>query len=366
MQPSHGAPSVMVLGFGDVGYPVQFSRLVPLGSSFALESLQVGASRVSGVLLDTGSSDTVLMSCSRSRLPPFCFDQSGIGPADTNPSSCVSLLEDGGDIVEYSRCSAQQWALTATSDGEQGFHASLAKTPTAAIWVARSFNATGEGNTRSWVSSGGLMGLGFPSLSSKADGRGLTAFQQLLWNAVDPTSSSSTSPVFLQGRHVVGIDFRDPGDSAGSWLHWGGLAPPGGSGKSPQSGGGSNGGSSGGGSRRGSGNSGTKDREAAAPSVQWAEPAEPADLSGALHSLRVHHLSLCGASLLRPHASSWPAIVDTGTSCLGLPSEVFDAFAAALPPAVHCEFALEQGGLCYVDANFTVRGQIQTKARLGS
>jgi len=65
---------------------------------------------------------------------------------------------------------------------------------------------------------------------------------------------------------------------------------------------------------------------------QWSE-AQPSTF----HQLSVFDLSLCGASLLGTISGWWVAIVDTGSSCLGLPSDVFEHMFNWLP--AECNFA---------------------------
>lgn len=51
-------------------------------------------------------------------------------------------------------------------------------------------------------------------------------------------------------------------------------------------------------------------------------------LYGRYHSMRVWGLSVCGYELAGQRV--WDAMIDTGASCLGLPAEMFDSFAARI------------------------------------
>ena len=58
--------------------------------------------------------------------------------------------------------------------------------------------------------------------------------------------------------------------------------------------------------------------------VQWS--SKQYELS--FHRLELFDLSICGASLLGAVSNHWPALVDTGASCLALPAELHDALFA--------------------------------------
>ena len=61
------------------------------------------------------------------------------------------------------------------------------------------------------------------------------------------------------------------------------------------------------------------DNAGSGSTIQWSVQRHPSSL----HTLDVYALSICGASLLG--TSTWPALVDTSASCLGLPAPIFTA-----------------------------------------
>jgi hypothetical protein len=57
----------------------------------------------------------------------------------------------------------------------------------------------------------------------------------------------------------------------------------------------------------------------------------PVDLFEEYHSFRLSSLSICGVDLFQNLTSTWPAIIDSGASCLGLPAEFFDMVISWMP-----------------------------------
>jgi hypothetical protein len=52
------------------------------------------------------------------------------------------------------------------------------------------------------------------------------------------------------------------------------------------------------------------------------------------HQFFASQLSFCGTSILTNWSSNWPVIVDTASSCLTLPSELYDVFSVYFDPTV--------------------------------
>ena len=71
---------------------------------------------------------------------------------------------------------------------------------------------------------------------------------------------------------------------------------------------------------------------AAVGSTQWSSLQLP---GAAFQMLDLYGLSVCGADLLGKTSASWPALVDTGSSCLTLPSDMFTSLLA-WSPNIHC------------------------------
>ena len=59
--------------------------------------------------------------------------------------------------------------------------------------------------------------------------------------------------------------------------------------------------------------------------MSWQRNANVFDL---YHTFFVQNLTICGTNLLSSYASTWPAIVDTGSVCLTLPSELYNTLIA--------------------------------------
>eukprot|EP00752_Nemacystus_decipiens_P009624 g8599.t1 len=60
-------------------------------------------------------------------------------------------------------------------------------------------------------------------------------------------------------------------------------------------------------------------------------------------------LSVCGRSMMSNVTAFWPAIVSTGSACLGLPEEFFDSLMAWLPVEENCPAQVDgapAGGMC--------------------
>jgi len=111
------------------------------------------------------------------------------------------------------------------------------------------------------------------------------------------------STIPAQHRHVFSLDLNPPAQK--SWLHFG--APEGGW-----------------------------------TDVQWGE-TQPVPLMGrlassaawAFHSFELYKLSVCNTGLLGNISSHWPAMIDSGASCLTLPKELFESVVAWVP-ALDC------------------------------
>ena len=69
---------------------------------------------------------------------------------------------------------------------------------------------------------------------------------------------------------------------------------------------------------------GAPNRSWAVGAPQWSSQQH----SPAFHRLELVDLAVCGAALIGDRSSYWPALVDTGASCLGLPERLFDALFA--------------------------------------
>ena len=302
-------------------------QLVNVGPSYALRSLDVSGQTVRTVLVDTGSSDLIVRSCA-GRSPEEegnatatpCFTPGNRSAATLDPGTCAALVEDGTDRVDFGTCMVDNdhdLALPATPK------VAAARRPP--FLVAGSMNLTNP-RFHPWEAAGGLLGLAFPSLSQHADPQGRTAFEALLWNATTATvanaatsayASSGGAGEYSSNGRLVGLDLREPpismeaidGDAraaaaaaaavaSASALHLGGLDP------------------------------------AYGNHVAWSEVATYGASAPAYHGLRLHHLGMCGQPLLAAslrETSSWPAVADTGSDCLALPSELFDAVAAWAP-----------------------------------
>ena len=70
---------------------------------------------------------------------------------------------------------------------------------------------------------------------------------------------------------------------------------------------------------------GTANRSWAVGAIQWSTNHLQANERAAFHRLELFDISVCGAALHGARSSFWPALVDTGASCLALPVELHEA-----------------------------------------
>ena len=77
-----------------------------------------------------------------------------------------------------------------------------------------------------------------------------------------------------------------------------------------------------------------------AADVAWSEIQAAPDF----HELLLFAPSICGARLLGETAGWWLALVDTGSSCLSLPADLFYGLFRWISPALReCSFNLDGG-----------------------
>jgi len=116
-----------------------------------------------------------------------------------------------------------------------------------------------------------------------------SSFQQLLLN---DTGGNNT----LQ-HSIFGLDFQAPQHNAGSGL-------------------------------QGNNNStmqiGGVSHEYASSMVWLAQATD----SPTYHEAMIKNLNICGNDLLSSYSNDWPVLVDTGSSCINLPAEIYDTFAS--------------------------------------
>jgi hypothetical protein len=145
-----------------------------------------------------------------------------------------------------------------------------------------------------WNLSSGDLGLSYnQSCTSSSLTCGPSAFQQLLLNSSSSSSSSSSNS--NDNNTTFGLDFRDANSSIASVA-----------------------------SRHSTMQLGGVDPRFEA-SLDWL--AQPTQLPY-YHMLMLENLQFCGTSLLGNYSTTWPVMVDTGSSCLSLPAEIYDSFAA--------------------------------------
>jgi hypothetical protein len=133
-----------------------------------------------------------------------------------------------------------------------------------------------------WANSTGDFGMDYNQTCC-----GLTTFQQILLDAA-PTTTAETNQTF-------GLDFRNPNSaiasiaSGSSSLQLGGVSAQ------------------------------------FESSINWlAQPgSNPTN-----HLFFLEDLSFCGIDLMGNYSNTWQVLVDTGSSCLTLPGEMYDTFAA--------------------------------------
>ncbi len=90
-----------------------------------------------------------------------------------------------------------------------------------------------------------------------------------------------------------------------------------------------------------------------APNRSWAVGAlqwSAAQNAPAFHRLELFELAVCGAGLIGQTSVFWPALVDTGASCLGLPEPLFEALFAWVSVA-NCSTPRTPTSKCRVPAS---------------
>ena len=73
--------------------------------------------------------------------------------------------------------------------------------------------------------------------------------------------------------------------------------------------------------------------------IQWSSQRHPSSFL----ALTLYEPSVCGAAILGSASAVWPAVIDTTSSCLTLPTHAFNALAAWVAPA-NCTEAAPGGG----------------------
>ncbi|CAM9247766.1 unnamed protein product [Ectocarpus sp. 4 AP-2014] len=81
--------------------------------------------------------------------------------------------------------------------------------------------------------------------------------------------------------------------------------------------------------------------------VQWGQRLTAAFPSS--WGFPAFDLAVCGRSLMSNITTFWPAVVSTGSACLGLPQEFFDSLMSWLPVEGDCPDS-ENGGMCSISA----------------
>lgn len=90
-----------------------------------------------------------------------------------------------------------------------------------------------------------------------------------------------------------------------------------------------------------------------ASELLWAEQNSIDDYG--FHRAIVYHMTVCDVPIFAKRTSQWAAIIDTGSSCLGLPTEFFDVVAtwSDLTCTTLNNGRNEKEQICYIEAAFT-------------
>jgi hypothetical protein len=304
-----------VLGIHALTYPSPLITLPlhEIGNSYGFQQILVGGIPVDNVVLDTGSSDFVIRTCNNNDATAPCY-KGNITQTSPSVDTCVRLVEDGSDIVSFESCFETYDRIVLKDDTTTHQSSTVVN---ANFYLSEVLNTSGL-HILDWSDAGGLMGLAYPSLSSLSPTHA-TVFEQLLLN--QSSSEEATSDTTTYNHNLVGIDFNKFDDihdemvNEASYLHLGGLD------------------------------------SAKSQHMTWS--VSNLDTTPSFHIFSIHHLSLCGAPLLAPIAGSWPALVDTGSTCLSLPSEIMNSFLAWLPQlkgCAHSSSSPDSSDLCYVSS----------------
>jgi hypothetical protein len=275
--------------------PKLTSKLVSVGSSYAIEELDVGGHIVGNVIVDTGSSDLVVIACRHSHQNKHCYLTNTSAPVSSLATPCVTLVEDGRDSISYLGCITEEAPVKVFSNAGANAESDPSSTQaavarSASFLIASSVNLTAK-ELHPWKEAGGLLGLAGAGLAQYTSSGGDTLFTKLVSNGSSALLSTTSNDEIEyepreQRRLLAGLDFRAPilEASAESVLHLGGVSSD--------------------------------------YPLRWSEPSTEASLDplgvSTFRSLRLHFPSFCGAPLLGGESSSWPAIIDTGSDCLVL------------------------------------------------
>jgi hypothetical protein len=82
--------------------------------------------------------------------------------------------------------------------------------------------------------------------------------------------------------------------------------------------------------------------------IQWAE--RYSTMTRINHHLQMYNLQVCNVSIFGEYSSSWDAVIDTGSACLGLPTEFFTNLMAWIPS--NCSFRSNRKTICYLPESF--------------
>lgn len=277
-----------------LGDPEFTAKVESIGYQYGLTIAGNGVER-SRFILDTAVSNVVFMACAESESCGAFYQRVVVADATV---MCPMLLVDQ-ELVGFSNCS-----LATSFLAIKGEYANASIEPADTVqtmaFEASAVNVSAQNHLQAaWPTASGFMGMAYKALVPSWQRVGeSTAFRAMLGEILLAAGQGQ-----VQHAAVVGLDFRPPAcdniDTAtsgvrgnGSWLDVGGV------------------------------DARYRDR------ILWGEVPVHWDT---FHSLRLYHLQICDVGILGNSTSSWPALIDTGSTCLGMPAALYDRLMTYLP-----------------------------------
>lgn len=284
---------VLFIPIGAVIQSIPLS-LSPDGLHYTIPLFFGNAAQPIQLIIDTGSSEIYLFDCTNEPRDCYSLSPSAVLRSSTNT---YSLTVDGELLVDNQ--------LSTVVD-KVSFFLNQIQEPNNVAYLGSRFMEVKSNSVQlhKFTTSAGIIGLGLEELSTlSCKSRGgilCTAFLQIL---------STYSPNTI----MFALDFGWNGSS--SFLHLGGVGPA---------------------------------YNSLIEEIEWAQ--QTTAIYRAFYQVTIYDMSICGVSMFAGLTNVWNAIIDTGSSCLGLPAEFFDMLISWIP--VECIEGKNSFGLdspvCYI------------------
>ena len=271
-------------------------NLTSMGLSYAL-NVSVGGQTLP-MIVDTGNRGLTVLNINSSTInfptnAPDIFD-----PMYQNTEQCLTLWEDLSYVLYYNDTKGG-WCPTAkgTIQLDDGLSNQRSMLSNVTFQIATQLHIDNE-RLHDWRGARGNIGLGYCGAGGCGDiwgdyydvevyGRSnmMSAFQMLVYNVTGNSTDTGTN-------EVIGLDFNEEGQV--SSMQVGAV------------------------------------KAIYSSSMKWSRQSTTFP---SYHNFMVSELSICGINLMKPVTSYvWPAMVDTGQSCVQLPGEMYNSLLSWLLP----------------------------------